>query len=38
MEDRPDRIRRIGRALERDEEVLESPVEESTESSSLLQL
>jgi hypothetical protein len=38
MEDRPDRIRRIGRVLERDEEVLESPVEESTESSSLLQL
>ncbi len=38
MEVRPDRIRRIGRALERDEEVLESPVEESTESSSLLQL
>jgi hypothetical protein len=38
MEVRPDRIRRIGRALERDEEVLENPVEESTESSSLLQL
>jgi hypothetical protein len=38
MEDRPDRIRRIGRALERDEEVLESPVEESTESSPSFQL